>query len=285
MSLIVSSRVFAPLLNDVYNKSKLFNIENAYIPTSEQYNHKKYLFNTRIAFEEWLRPINLSQFNFFTLEDGITGGLHNWLLTEHRPIQMFESDYRWIRSLKKEVSLIRSLVDIDSEKVLYLTNPSSVDGNYLECWNAIQDLGCPIILDCAYMGTAQLKEITLKNNVEKVFFSFSKSFALPRHRAGISFSRSLKDEFNQLHNNGYFNFFTLELINIFTKEFKFDHMYNSLHRLQSEICTNLKIHPSDSVLFGQLFTQTHDKFFTQRSRYNLIKEYSEQPGHDLFWLP
>ena len=55
---------------------------------------------------------------------------------------------------------------IDPNKVLYVSVPSSADGNYFKLPNTL----APVILDCTYISATNIQKINVPENTEQVFF-------------------------------------------------------------------------------------------------------------------
>ena len=95
-------------------------------------------YSTKIV--DWLLPvIDLSDFEVFPI-NGITEGLNYWMWNEHRVIKKDDGDYQWVDGK-------------DDGEVYYISNPSSIDGNYRKIPTDI-----PVVLDIAYVGSAPIQK-------------------------------------------------------------------------------------------------------------------------------
>lgn len=280
--LSVSQRIFCPLLNEIKELASQSARSNSFFyPTWDLHKFDVELSQTRVAVEKWLSPLNLGDFNFFNIEDGVTGALNKWIAEEQRPIQMFKGDYKWIAAFKKDIHFINDYSEINPNAVLYISNPSSTNGDYLIHWKDIIATGAPIVLDCVYMGAAKITAIDISPNIEKMFFSLSKNFALPRARAGFSFSRTFPIEYKIMRDHGYYSYLTTELIKTLSSAVPFDYSFHKLRNLQTAICDDLKIKPSDTVFLAQL-PKSDPNSFLERTRYCITPELTKR-HQDLFF--
>ena len=80
----------------------------------EEYTEVKH-FDSYIT--EWLKPvIDLSDFKYLYPANGVTEGINYWYMQENRKIIRHKDDYVW-------------LPESETGEVMYLSNPSSIDGN------------------------------------------------------------------------------------------------------------------------------------------------------------
>tara|TARA_Y100000034_G_C6905209_1_gene419761 strand:+ start:314 stop:1078 length:765 start_codon:yes stop_codon:yes gene_type:complete len=208
------------------------------------FEDEKYITNIK----KWLDPIiNLEDFYVYPI-NGITEGLNWWSGNEKRGIYKDVGDYEW--------------VDNTGNNIKYITCPSSIDGNFISIPSDI-----PVILDIAFVGTTKIQKINIGNNVEKVFFSLSKSFGLQNIRTGWYFSRRPDIKLNKLHiKTQYYNYFAHQCAEEIIKNFSIDYVYNKLNAQQKSVCNNFNVTPSDSVWMGY----SHDDNYTEFRRNNEI---------------
>ena len=181
----------------------------------------------------WLSSIiDLSNFNVYPV-NGITEGLNYWMLNEKRKIYMNDNDYVWVPNNKEG-------------DILYMSTPSAIDGNH----KTIPD-DVPVALDLAYIGSADVKKIDIKDNIEVVFFSLSKCFGLRNIRTGWFFSRKKIPYLHTLiYNAKYYNYYSHKVAEAVIDNFSVDYVYNKLRPYQINICESLNIKPSDVVWLG-----------------------------------
>jgi len=218
------------ILPEVYNCLKKINFD------FDQYVS----YNTMI--KEWLYPIiNLQNFYVYPI-NGITEGLNYWMGNEPKGIFKDKGDYQW--------------VDCTGNEIKYVTCPSTIHGNFIDIPTDV-----PVVLDIAYVGSTKIQEINIKNNVEKVFFSLSKSFGLRTIRTGWYFTRTPDIKLHKLHyKNKYYNYFAHQCAEEIIKNFPIDYVYNKLNAQQKSVCNNLNINQSDSVWLGYSYDDNYTKF-------------------------
>jgi hypothetical protein len=212
---------------------------------------------------EWLRPmIDLSDFNVYPT-NGITEGLNWWFYKEQRGVDMLSGDYQWIKPKP------------GNGKILYLSCPSSIDGNFC---NIPTDI--PVALDLAYVGSTKIRPIPIADNVEIVFYSLSKSFGIRNIRTGWIFTRKQDKDLDLLTNSAkYYNYYALDVAEKILNTFSVDYVYKRLCDEQTRICNLLNITPSDSVWLANSESDTYVKFKRNNStaRICLSKVYNYEP--------
>jgi hypothetical protein len=193
---------------------------------------------------EYLKPYcDLSGFEYLYPLNGITEGLNYWQWGESRSIQMRKGDYVWVDG--KDVG-----------DVQYWTSPASFDGNYCSI-----PTDKPVVLDLAYLLSTEIKKFTIPDNVEKVFFSFSKCFGLRNYRIGYYWSRTPDKWLEPLKVNAkYYNYHSMGLGEKLIESIPIDLVYNTLHPFQTEICNDLDLRPSDVVWLATSDDTKYDKF-------------------------
>lgn len=196
--------------------------------------------------KEWLKPVvDLSNFYVYPM-NGITEGLNWWMAHETRAIYMDVGDYQWVKE-------IGSIYD---KSIKYMSIPSSIDGNFKE----IPRLGS-VALDLAYVGSTQIKKISIPNNVEYVFYSLSKSFGIRNVRTGWYFTRKPDTRLEALtHSAKYYNYVAHNIAETIISKFDIDFVYNSLYNKQIKLCKELNIVPSDSVWIATSTDKMYSKF-------------------------
>ena len=202
-------------------------------------------------FRNWVADIvDLTDFEHCYAVNGVTDGINQWLFQEKRIVQRLLGDYHWPSIVSPETKILNNVSEVDCRNVLYVTNPSSEHGCYRDDWEEILEKSGPIVLDCAYVGSAFKKRIQINKKVETIFFSYSKSFGLGRLRLGWVFSRHEMGSLNQLHSLGYYPSTILPITNLLTEKFKIDDIYHQMRPKQERICAELNLSPSDSYLLA-----------------------------------
>jgi len=206
---------------------------------------RKYTTNIK----DWLLPvIDLRDYHVYPT-CGITEGLNWWYDKERRTVDMAQGDYQWITKTGNDV--------------LYVSMPSAIDGNL----RAIDDQR-PVVLDLAYVGSNLPMPIS-NRNVEKAFFSLSKSFGLRNIRTGWYFSRTEDQRLDGLiHSAKYFNYYACDLAEAIIDRFHIGYVYDKLHDQQLNVCKLLGLTASDSVW---LATSTDDEYTKFRRHSNIAR--------------
>ena len=197
-------------------------------------------YNTQII--DWLSPIvDLTGFHVYPT-NGITEGLNWWYRGETRGVQMNLGDYQWI--------------DPTGNHLHYQSVPSSIDGNYCQ-----YPTDKPVALDLAYVGSTSIQKIPIHNNVERVFYSLSKSFGVRNIRTGWYFTRQEDQKLNQLTFGAkYYNYFAHDVAETIISNFTIDYVWNRLRSEQQRVCQLLNLTPSDSVFLGTSTDPIYSKF-------------------------
>jgi len=193
---------------------------------------------------EYLKPYcDLSQFEYLYPINGVTEGLNYWMWDEKRDIQFRPGDYVWVEG--KEIG-----------DVHYWTSPASFDGNFCEI-----PTDKPVVLDLAYLLSTEVRPFDIPDNVEKVFFSFSKCFGLRNYRIGYYWSKTPDRRLDPLIKSGkYYNYHSMQLGEKLIEEIPIDLVYNTLSPIQEELCWEIKLRPSDVVWLATSDNPIYDKF-------------------------
>ncbi|RZL28112.1 MAG: hypothetical protein EOP64_05510 [Sphingomonas sp.] len=114
-------------------------------------------------------------------------------------------------------------------------------------------LNIPVLVDCAYMNIAGNIDFDFSHPcISVVAFSLSKTFfGFDKLRIGVRFSRSFVDDFIDTYN-------TVEMSNQYSchiglkaiSHFPVDHTFDKHREGQLALCNDLKVAPSDCVIFG-----------------------------------
>lgn len=193
---------------------------------------------------EYLKPYcDLSQFEYLYPINGVTEGLNYWMWEEKRDIQFREGDYVWVEG--KEIG-----------DVHYWTSPASFDGNFCEI-----PTDKPVVLDLAYLLSTDIVPFDIPDNVEKVFFSFSKCFGLRNYRIGYYWSKTPDRRLDPLIKSGkYYNYHSMQLGEKLIEKIPIDLVYKTLAPIQIELCKEIKLLPSDVVWLATSDDPIYDKF-------------------------
>ena len=194
---------------------------------------------------EWLKPIiDLSDFKYLYPANGVTEGINYWYMQENRKIIRHKDDYVW-------------LPESETGEVLYMSNPSSADGNLKDIPTNI-----PVVLDIAHIGSCSSDiKIKVPDNVEKVFFSLSKCFGMRNYRIGYYWSRTPDSQLERLIGSAkYYNYHSMQLGEEIIRKVLPTHVSTRLKKYQEKICQDLNFTPSDSVWLATTIDSDYDKF-------------------------
>lgn len=193
---------------------------------------------------DYLKPyVDLSGFEYVYPVNGITEALNYWQWQETRSIEIADGDYQWVTG--KPVG-----------EVVYVSNPTSYDGNFRD----IPD-NRPVVLDLAYLLSTAPQRIAVTDNVERVFFSFSKCFGLRNYRIGYYFSRKPDPRLQALHQSAkYYNYYSMGLGEHLMNCIEPDAVYRALQPYQLAICDELDFQPSDAVWLANTLDPVYNKF-------------------------
>jgi hypothetical protein len=193
---------------------------------------------------EYLQPyVDLSAFEYVYPVNGITEALNYWQWQETRSIEIAAGDYQWVTGKP-------------AGEVIYVSNPASYDGNFRD----VPD-DRPVALDLAYLLSTAPQRITVTDNVERVFFSFSKCFGLRNYRIGYYFSRQPDQRLQALHQSAkYYNYYSMGLGEHLMNTVDPGVVYRTLEPYQYKICNELDFQPSDAVWLANTQNPVYNKF-------------------------
>lgn len=212
--------------------------------------------NGRIPYEtnivEWLKPmVDLSDFYVYPV-NGITEAINWWSNIETRSVRRDASDYEWVDYNK---------VLTPRNTVAYLSCPNSFDGNYTDVPKDI-----PLVLDLAYVGCCPVKPIKITPNIERVFYSLSKSFGVSNIRTGWYFTRRPDAKLHKLNiEAAYYNRVANQYAEHLINTFDINYIHTELVDIQHSVCEQHNLTPSDAVW---LATSTDEAYSDYRRKHN-----------------
>jgi hypothetical protein len=211
---------------------------------------------TRNIIEDYLSPVfDLSQFSFMCPTNGITEGLYNLSSEYHdKRIKVNSGDYDWLK-----INL-RDKVTDHGEDLLYITNPSCINGNFInnDQWNTIINSHNNIALDCAYLGSTETRKIELNKNINYVYVGLSKMFGLQDLRIGFTFYNKINIAHHAIVKNYYYNNNNLRLTMELMQNFKLGYLHSKYKDKQKAVCQEYNINPSDVVYLAYTYDNTYD---------------------------
>lgn len=255
--------VQSPLWSDVKNLLSQIDEGHAYFRRGSKVATKQ-LKHVEETHRRWVSSmINLDYFSNMYVVAGATEAINQWRMTDHRPWQYLKGDYQWpqiVSGTGKEVDID----DLLSDHVLYVSNPSCRDGNFLSPTDIekIEKSGCPVILDCAYIGATAPQAVPVFSNTEQIFFSFSKGWGLIGQRAGLVYSRNPHATLCHMQRVECWNYQTPQIISMILQNFKVETMHSRGLYRQKEICLELGLKPSDTYFLAT----SEDPLFEKQRR-------------------
>lgn len=208
-----------------------------------------------------LNVINgLDQFPFVCYSNGTTEAFDKFYVKHRtRRFRCFRGEYVYHRLTWRNSWPDWKWLDdecLDTNDAVVISLPFSDTGNAHSLHEALLDkcdeLGIPVLVDCAYFGICEGLNFNFSHKcITDITFSLSKVFPVAHARIGIRFTRVDDDDPLFVVNKiGYTNRLGsqigLQLINKFSP----DYIYIKYRGKQLEICKDLNVTPSRTVLFG-----------------------------------
>lgn len=213
-------------------------------------------------FKDWIysteNKIDGLPSNYY-ITSGVTDAL-NQTYGLYNKIGVFEGEYGYHELVAKN----KLVYDFDEADVIILSHPFSANGmcnkEKLEYANSFNK---PIFVDCAFFGICSSDisfDFTQYKNIESVSFSLSKTFGTGWHRVGLLFTEN-KNYPAALYTGWYYDFISsaeahYDIIDNLTPNCT----YKKYKGLQVEICKELELTPSDTVIFGLDYTNKYNEF-------------------------
>jgi len=221
--------------------------------------------------------IDLSEFPHCYFVNGTTDAIHHWKLTDNREWQTLEGEYEYPEMvgpksrvccdvpgqvMNEETGRSSIPASIDPDNPLYISIPSSADGNFfnpnIDQWRNSP----PVILDCTYIGSTNIQRIDVPQNTEQVFFSFSKGFGLVGQRLGLVYTKEPHATLQTLKDFENWNYGGVKTIDLIMANFAVDDQWNEYRSKQIKICDEYGFEPSDCFFLAT----TRDPYYTRRRR-------------------
>lgn len=193
---------------------------------------------------------------------GITDAF-NQTYSIYNKIGIFPGEYGYHEMVLKD----RITTDLSIADVIIVSHPFSSNGmsahdklKYADTYNK------PIFVDCAFFGICHNTsfDFTEYNNIHSVAFSLSKAFGTGRQRVGLLYT---KDRY-PVHVNEEWGYafdlsanYHMSMIDNTTP----DTIPEKYKNRQHEICREIEVQPSDTIIFGLDYTDR----FTEYKRHNV----------------
>lgn len=195
--------------------------------------------------------VSLQEFPHSYVTNGATEGINQWRMTDSRPWQYLKGDYTWPQLVSGN-GAETTLDKLSPDRVLYVSNPCCRDGNLLSQDEVlrINSIGCPVILDCAYLGAIPLQQIPLFKNTEQILFSFSKGWGLIGQRAGLLYSKQPHATLKHMQRVECWNYQTVEIMRTIMNNYAPDSMHKAALSRQASLCKQLGLTLSDTYFLA-----------------------------------
>lgn len=214
---------------------------------------KDQLQRSAIELREWLvKAVDTRSLDFAYPTAGITQALQIWLQNEQRQVYRLRGDYLYPSIVSPGIIVVDDVEQVPDSRdcILYLSVPSARDGNYPGFLEDLASKSFALALDCAYLGTAEIREIPIPENVDLLFYSFSKSFGLAPLRVGWLFSKNSISSLECLNEYGYVPAVNFKVTSAIVSEFPLDFCHQWLAEPQERICSEFGLARSDCALLA-----------------------------------
>lgn len=188
---------------------------------------------------------------------GITDAF-NQLYSLYKTIGIFDGEYGYHKLVLND----RVTTDLEKADCIVISHPFSANGmGAHEKINIADSYQKPIFIDCAFFGVCHNINFDFSKykNIHSVCFSLSKTFGTGFNRVGLLYT---KDKFPVT----IYNKWNYPLISN-TKQHKMlieqrspDWAFNTFKQKQLEICKELNITPSNTILFGYTSSPKYNNF-------------------------
>jgi hypothetical protein len=191
----------------------------------------------------WISPIiDVSDFPYAYITNGVTDAINLWKLIDKRPWQIRSGDYSWPAMIDPS----NPPVD-DDNAVLYVSNPSAINGNVID----LDNITAPVILDCTYIGAINDHHtITVPPNTEQVMFGFSKGWGVIGQRLGIVYTKHKHPILHPLQMVECWNYLSVDIMDQIIKSFPINYPHYNYSNIQNTLCDKLDLKASDTYFIG-----------------------------------
>jgi hypothetical protein len=217
-------------------------------------------------YKNWIQSSNnnsikgINNFEHAVISNGTTEAFDKFYMKNHnRRFRCFKGEYMYHRLVWRnhwptwQFLEEGPLCETDAVVISY---PFANTGNKHHRMDSLlatcDELGIPVLLDCAYFGVCSGIDIDLNHDcITDVTFSLSKSFPVAHLRIGMRLTRTDDDDpLFVLNHGGYVNRLSSSVGLDFINKFSPDYIYNKYKNQQLEFCKFLGVIPSQTVLFG-----------------------------------
>lgn len=180
---------------------------------------------------------------------------HFLLKHSTREIVVFPGEFQYHKCAGRNLKFGNRITE---KSALIISTPfSDLGKTHPNLFNILEEcnqLRVPVCLDLAYWGISKNIELHLEDFpcITEITCSLSKPFfTLERHRVGIRFSRNYtNDGISMINEVNMSNVYSMGLGVHYMKMFSCDYMWNTYNDMYYKTCDQLKLNPTDTVIFG-----------------------------------
>ncbi|MBY0383640.1 hypothetical protein K2X05_00650 [bacterium] len=191
---------------------------------------------------------------------GTTGAFHTfYLINAHKELLLLPGEYPYHEQVFRKLGTsVRywNLEKPSKESYLILSQPFSGDGNVLENYDHIIQLcelwNIDILLDLSFFALTN-KKIQIKKSakIKAISFSLSKMFDVGNFRLGITYwNTHFEVPESILREWTYENHFSSYLATSLLQKLPILQLRTEAQKIQTSLCSQFNLTPSDSYLFG-----------------------------------
>ena len=175
--------------------------------------------------------------------------------------------YHWLmaRNYFKQSEAIGE-IPLAKDDVVVISCPFSGTGNipktFYEVLEQCESLKIPVMLDLAYINITDIQTLNLDYDcIEVLTTSLSKVFPVETNRIGRRLRRNNYDDSLCAYNqNNYVNLYSVNIGHNLIKKFDNKWLTNKYRSRQKDLCWELGIKVSDSVIFGLAKKGNYDEY-------------------------
>lgn len=241
------------ILNTTFETTEAIDDENLHLNFLK--NYIKWISTTKNNY-----ILGLENYQYACFSNGTTESFDKFYCKYNKKrFRFFKGEYLYHRLSCRNHNLNWAYIEDDQLRdndVVIISLPFSDTGNMHEQMHSVlkicNTLEIPVLIDCAYFGVCNGISFDFSYKcIKEITFSLSKSLYSAHLRIGMRLSRVDDDDPLFVTNKiGYVNRLSAYIGNRLIENFNPDYIYNKYSDRQKEICSILKVKPSNSVLFG-----------------------------------
>jgi len=215
----------------------------------------KTLYKAHISAYKHSQLVGLEQYSNTYVTDGVTGAFLDWYsLYGISNIYVFKGEYPFHE--RNGCNQVDDVYAIPENKFLILSLPFSATGNVHEDYKKIMQVcdirNITVLLDCAYLNISSIGNVDISYDcISAVATSLSKVFCTGMNKIGLLFYKSnIQSPIVQLDEWHYLNHHSMVLHSELLKAFNMGFIYDKYVSRHSDVCTELGLQKSNTLLFG-----------------------------------